>query len=241
MKKYLNIEFTEVFRFYLITVLIFLTAGCVSRKEKEEGPVIDEGIVSYSISYTSDIMEKSYSFLLPEEMKYYFRPGQERISFKGDLGIYNLDFISNHTNDSSSTLLKIVNKKMFVPASESRKLFIFQSLKNGSLSFDNDTTRTILGYEAKKATIHLNNRINTEIIVWYTPQIANATTNKNTPFSKIPGVMLEFAIYYNDVLFTLKSSSIEKSNLSDSVFAVPDDYRHTTIEEIERTIAEIIR
>jgi GLPGLI family protein len=241
MKKNLDIEFTKAYHFYVLTFLIFLIAGCIPRKEKEKSPVIDEGIVSYSISYTPDVMEKSYSFLLPGEMKYYFRPGQERISFKGDLGLYYLDFILNHTNDSSSTLLKIINKKMFVPASESSKLFIFQSLKNGSLSFDSDTTRTILGYKAKKAIIRLNNRPDTEIIVWYTPQIVNATTNKNTPFSKIPGVMLEFSIYYNDVLFTLKSSSIEKSNLSDSVFAVPNGYHHTTIEEIERTIAEIIR
>jgi GLPGLI family protein len=122
-------------------------------------------------------------------MHYYFQPGNERISFRGDMGIYTLDFISNHGTNNSSTLLKIINKKMYVPPSESDKLFIFQQLKEGKVFLDKDTVRTILGYEARKATIQLKNG-QSEIVVWYTPEIAIPTTNKNTPFAGIPGVML---------------------------------------------------
>ncbi len=78
---------------------------------------------------------------------------------------------------------------MYVPPSESDKLFIFQQLKEGKVFLDKDTVRTILGYEARKATIQLKNG-QSEIVVWYTPEIAIPTTNKNTPFAGIPGVML---------------------------------------------------
>ena len=222
-----------------LSVLMLLWAGCQNKKEKA-GPVISEGAVEYSISYTPEIMEKSFSFILPDKMTYYFRPGSERISFKGELGLYSLDFISNHATDSSSTLLKIINKKMYVPSSESKRLFIFRSLKEGKVKFCKDTTRTILGYKAHKATINLNDGRKTEIELWYTPEIATPTTNKNTPFSEIPGVMLEFSIYFNDVMFSLKPRNIEKIELPESVFEVPNDYTATSIEEIENTIAGIL-
>jgi len=174
-------------------------------------------------------------------MTYYFRDGSERISFKGELGLYALDFISNHSTDSSSTLLKIINKKMFVPSSESKKLFIFRSLKEGEVKLFTDTTRTILGYDAHKATINLVDKQRTEIEVWYTPEISTPTTNKNTPFSKVPGVMLEFSIYFNDVLFKLTPKAVEKLELPESVFTVPPNYTATTIQEIEQTIAGILQ
>ncbi|SFD95373.1 membrane protein [Thermophagus xiamenensis] len=226
--------------FILIIFGITITIqGCKSQKEKSSSSLIEEGIVYYTISYMPEIKERSFSFLLPDEMTYYFRRGQERITFKGNLGLYKLDFISNHSNDSSSTLLKIINKKMYVPASESQKLFIFQSLRNGNLTFAKDTTRQILGYKAQKAVIHLNSRINSDIEVWYSAQISNATTNKNTPFAQIPGVMLEFSIYYNDMRFNLNATKIEKAVLSDSLFTVPSDYQPTTLQEIEQTITGI--
>ncbi len=225
--------------FTILTLSVFLFAGCQPGTKKDT-PVISQGVVNYSISYAPEIKSKNFSFLLPEKMHYYFRPGNERISFEGDLGIYALDFISNHDTDSSTTLLKIINKKMCVPASESDRLFIFQQLKEGKVSFEKDTTRTILGYKAKKAIVKPPKN-NTEIVVWYTPEIAIPSTNKNTPFSEIPGVMLEFSIYYNDVMFTLKPESIVGDSLPDALFEVPHDYELSTIQEIESTIATIIR
>ena len=53
--------------------------------------------------------------------------------------------------------------------------------------------------------------------------------------------MLEFAIYYNDVLFTLKPESIEKTRHNDSVFQVPEGYRATSIQEVEKMVAEILK
>jgi len=227
------------FLFFIILLVLGIVAGCKPDKAKE--PVVSEGIVNYRISYSPEIEKRSFSFLLPDKMDYYFRPGQERISFIGNMGLYRLDFISNHQNDSSITLLKILNNKMYVPSSESKELFIFKNLRHNEVFFHEDTTREILNYEVHKASIHLySGNIDTNIDIWYTPQISTSTTNKNTPFAEIPGVMLEFAIYYNDVLFNLKPQNIEKTVHPDSIFDIPDDYRATTIKEIEEMVLDII-
>jgi GLPGLI family protein len=228
------------YRQYLLPLflLLLLISGCNTKGKKDA--LISEGLVKYTISYSPEIQKETFAFLLPEEMTYYFNPDNERISFTGKLGFYSLDFISNHTNDSSSTLLKIINKKMFVPSDEGTNIFIFRNIKNSKVEFQKDTIRTILGYEAHKATIQIDNSHHSEIVVWYTSEISTKTTNKNTPFAEIPGVMLEYAIYYNNVIFTLKPKAVEKVKLSEKLFSVPDDYTATTIDEIEKTIASII-
>jgi hypothetical protein len=96
-----------------------------------------------------------------------------------------------------------------------------------------------LGYEAQNATIQLKNG-QSEMVVWYTSEIAIPATNKNTPFARIPGVMLEFSIFYKDVVFYLKPESIIGDTLPESVFQVPADYQSTSIEEIEQTIGSIL-
>ncbi|MFW6203185.1 MAG: hypothetical protein ACOC30_02690, partial [Marinilabilia sp.] len=182
-----------------------------------------------------------FSFLLPDKMEYFFRPGQERISFKGNMGLYNLDFISDHESDSSITLLKMVNNKLYVPPSESEGLFIFHALQKGEVTLQEDSLREIKGYEARKAIVRHPEKKDANIDVWYTPEISAGKTNKNTPFSEIPGVMLEFAIYYNGVWFSLKPESIEKADHSDSVFEIPEGYNATSINEIEKMVAEILK
>ncbi len=225
----------------IVLLLVILMAGCKTKKEEKREAVISEGVVNYSVNYTRDIEKRSYSFLLPDKMDYYFRPGQERISFTGNMGLYLLEFISNHVSDSTTTLLKILNNKMYVPPSESEKLFIFKNLDDSEVVFQEDTVRDILGYEARMASIHIEGEDHADIIIWYTPEIFTKSTNKNTPFSKIPGVMLEFSIYYNEVLFKLKATEIQKKNLSESMFDIPEGYKSTTIREVEEMIMGIIK
>ena len=216
-------------------------SGCDSKKKKQKEPVVSEGIVEYRISYDQQTKNRSFSFLLPDKMKYYFRPGQERISFTGNMGLYALDFISDHESDSSTTLLKIVNNKMYVPSSESEGLFIFNALQNGEVTLQEDSLREILGYEVRKAIVTPSEKKGANIEVWYTPEISAGKTNKNTPFSEIPGVMLEFSIYYNGVWFSLKPENIEKAEHDDGVFDIPEGYRVTSINEIEKMVAEILK
>jgi hypothetical protein len=223
---------------FILLVFSFIS-GCKQEREKKS-PVVSEGIIEYKISYPSDLKNNSFSFLLPGEMKYFFRPNQERISFKGNMGLYILDFISNHRSDSTITLLKILNNKMLVSPSESRDLFIFSNLQNGTVVFHKDTIREILGYEVQKASIHWGTNGKTDIDVWYAPSLNTESTNKNTPFSKIPGVMLEFSIYYNNIHFLLKSDNINEVTLDESVFQVPADYTVTSITEIEKMITDIM-
>ncbi|MGM0377330.1 MAG: hypothetical protein ACQEQ0_11170 [Bacteroidota bacterium] len=242
MKKWVMQKlFSPVIGIFFVGIMSVSLAGCDSKEKKQKETVVSEGIVEYRISYDQQTKNRSFSFLLPDKMEYFFRPGQERISFKGNMGLYGLDFISNHENDSSTTLLKVFNNKLYVPSSESKGLFIFDTLQEGEVTLQKDSLREIMGYEARKAIVRHPDSPGANIEVWYAPEISAGATNKNTPFAKIPGVMLEFAIYYNDVWFSLKSESIEKTELSDDVFEIPEDYRVTSINEIEKMVAEIMK
>lgn len=225
----------------IIIIIGISLAGCDSKKKEQKEPAVSEGIVEYRISYDQQTKNRSFSFLLPDKMEYFFRPGEERISFKGNMGLYALDFISDHESDSSTTLLKVFNNKLYVPPSESEGLFIFNALQDGEVTLQKDSLREIMGYEARKAIVRHPEKSDANIEVWYTPEISAGKTNKNTPFAGIPGVMLEFSIYYNGVWFSLKPEKIQKTKLSDEVFEIPEGYRVTSINEIEKMVAEILK
>ncbi len=222
---------------FIIALLLF--ESCKEQKPPKE--VISEGIIHYKITYPPEISRMSASFLLPDKMDFYFQPNKVRASFKGSLGLYALDFISNHVSDSSITLLKILDKKMYVPGSESNRLFIFNNLKSAHVTLNNDTTRKIAGYKAHMATVNTDSKVNFPVVVWYTPEVKTKTTNKNTPFSKIPGVMLEFDLHYNNILFKLRTESVDAKPLPPSTFKVPPDYQATSMEEIETTISGLLK
>ncbi len=222
----------------LITGLLFF-ASCKEQKPPKE--VISEGIIHYKISYPPEINRMSISFLLPDKMDFYFQPNKVRASFRGSLGLYALDFISNHVSDSSITLLKILDKKMYVPGSESDRLFIFNNLKSANVTLRKDTTRKIAGFTAHMATVSTASKAHSSVVVWYTPEMKTKTTNKNTPFSKIPGVMLEFDLHYNNILFKLKTESVEPNPLPPSTFMVPSNYKATSMEEIEAIISGLLK
>ncbi len=212
--------------------------GCIDPGSKK--PVISEGTIHYRISYPPEIEHKSFSFLLPDKMDYSFITGNVRVTFKGSMGLYALDFISDHHNDSSITLLKVLDNKMYVPASESKRLFIFKDLKSAQVTLHKDTTRVINGYLAHRATISNIPHAHTPIQVWYTRQIKMKSTYKNTPYAKIPGMMLEFELIFNGIQFKLKAESVDATPPSPASFTVPPNYKATSIEEIETMISSLL-
>ena len=224
----------------LLVISLLIPVSCVNSDSLK--PTLSEGTIHYKISYPPEIKRQSIAFLLPRKMDFYFKPGIVRASFKGSLSLYDLDFISDHQKDSSITLLKVLDNKLYVPASETKKLFIFKNQESARVTLEKDTTRTIQGYKVHRATISdpTTNAL-PSYEVWYAPQIWMETLNKNTPFSNIPGALLEFNLSFNNILFQLKAEGIDSLPPPPSVFTVPPNYKVTTIEEIETMISGILK
>jgi len=220
-------------RFALIMTFGLIICSCQTKQKRTDG--ISEGQIIYKISYPPEISAHTMSFLFPKEMNLFFKDGKQRANFKGNMGLYSLDFIHFNQSDSFYTLLQVLDKKLYVPPTKSNDIFIFRNYNNNEIEFATDEPRIIAGYSCEKATIKSSEN-NNLINIWFTREIRLDNPNRNTPFDKIPGVMLEFEANYNGIVLIFAADKILVSNIPEEQFCVPDDYKLSSISEIESLI-----
>lgn len=234
----LNLNMSSTARYLLVQYALIMTFGliicsCQTKQKRTEG--ISEGQVIYKISYPPEISTHSMSFLFPKEMNLYFKDGKQRANFKGNMGLYSLDFIHFNQSDSFYTLLQVLDKKLYVPPTKSNDIFIFKNYSSNDIEFTSDEPRMIAGYSCERATIKTPDK-KSLINVWFTREIGLDNPNRNTPFEKIPGVMLEFEANYNGIVLLFMADKIQISEIPEEHFSVPDDYKLSSISEIENLI-----
>lgn len=226
-------------RFLTLLLLVTLMHSC-NHKSKGKGEII-EGQVIYKISYPKEVNSHTMSFLFPKEMHLFFKDHKQRATFKGNMNLYSLDFIHLNKSDSFLTLLKVLDRKLYVPTSKSGDIFLFQNYSNEKVIFSKDKARSIAGYNCEMAEIKPTNKEFPNITIWYTDEIGIENPNRNTPFEQIPGVMLDFEVNYQNIAFHFKADKVISTEVSDDIFKVPETYSQSSISEIEEMIKGVLK
>jgi GLPGLI family protein len=95
-------------------------------------------------------------------------------------------------------------------------------------------TKEIAGYTCKKAIITIPEE-DQELIVYFTEELGSGAINFDNPqFKDINGVMLEFEIPNQNFTMKLEAVSVEKKNVPESDFTIPDGYQIKTKEELQQ-------
>jgi hypothetical protein len=226
---------------YIITlsVIALLILSC-NGKPTVITQKLREGEIAYKITYPQEIEGHELSFIYPKEMTLYFKDNRQKLSFKGNLGLYYFDFIFGNEDDTVFTLLKIqlFDVKLYVPT-KNKNLLIFSETAQQSSIILTDETKVIAGLTAKKALIKSSNDNNPDFEVWYSDNFYLDNPNQNTPFNQIPGVLLEAEIVFKDVKFKFIADKITQKNVLNDVFQVPADYKITSISEIDELLSTV--
>lgn len=223
----------------VLLILGIMINSCNLRTKAKED--IMEGKVIYKITYPKEISSNTMSFLFPKEMNLFFKNDKQRASFKGNMSLYSLDFIHYNKSDSFFTLLQVLDKKMYVPYSKSGDIFLFQNYSNEKVIFSQGETRKIAGFNCEKAQIKPKNEESPDITIWYTKEIGVKNPNRNTPFEKIPGVMLEFEVDYQNIVFHFKAEKVIPASIPEETFTIPTDYTISSTSDIESLINEVLK
>jgi len=224
--------------FIFITVIIILT-GCNDNVKNEHSN--KEGKLEYKIVYPEQLQSGSAIAFLPDKMTSLFKEDKILISIKGGFGLYNLKYISRASGDTCFTLFKLFDKKLYYPMDDKQTLFVFNELGRPDIKLLEDSVKMIAGFSCKKAVISFPKKGMRAIEAYYTEEIGKENPNKNTPFEKIPGVLMEFNFFYKSLSFNLTAQKFTPLTVTDADFQIPKDYKETTEEEIESFIATLLQ
>ena len=225
--------------FIILISILFLFVGCNNSTEKTTD--LTEGKLEYKIIYPKQFDKGKPATFLPSKMITIFKGNDIMMNIKGGLGLYHLKYISKAAGDTCFTLFKLFDKKLYYPMKHKQTLFVFKELGKPKIKLFEDSIKTIAGFLCKKAVISFpKNRIR-PFNAYYTEEIGRKRPNVNTPFEKIPGILMEFNFFYKTLTFKVVASKFSPVRISHSEFNIPSGYKKTTQEDLESFITTLLQ
>lgn len=218
-------------RIFIALLLISFITGC-KNKGTTGGPT--QGHLRYKVVYPDELVRQPIASLLPDEMDILFKDNALKVSIKGDLNLFSLEFLSRANGDSCFTLFKVVNKKMVYQLDDNEKWFLFDS--GSAPVFEiKDSVRNIAGFNCNLVEIHYRGNPQVKYNAFFTTQIGLNSGLLKTPMGNIPGIPLEFNVVYNGLTFKFVAQQFMPFP-TDEKMEVPGDYEPSSREEIRSLI-----
>jgi hypothetical protein len=204
----------------LILIILHLFISCSNKSDKKKANA--EGIITYKVSYEADEDSNPIIALLPTQVEYKFKNNDISILSEGYLGFFSTKFISKIGEPNSSILFKILNNKMNYEFSSEKIPFIYNHKLATKIKYLK-TDKVIAGYKCKLARVYIQD-LPDPIDVYYTQNICLEKPNRNTPFNKINGVLLEFETTINKVKTKFSAQNVCLTPIDTKEFVIPSDY-----------------
>ena len=221
----------------IFVIILFILSGCNRGNSSSK----NEGVVTYAIEYPQQADQKGFTAFLPSEMITYYKDDHFKLKFKGEFNIYNLEFISRSQGDTCFTLFKIFDKKLFYSMGQNEELFLFNDLGTSDLVIFNDSTKIIADINCTKAVLHFKNTSVPDIEVYFSKEINIMRPNRHSPFSQVPGLMLEFSMEYMDMHLLLKAQKVSLEKVDSHEFHLPEAYKKTKRDEIKDLVLTLLQ
>lgn len=208
-------------------------AGCINPGGKN----INEGIITYDIQYITDKNTPNVVSLFPEQMQLKFKKDNTVINITGFMGCFNLMYITNLNSNTNYSVLRFLDKKYLYKADINEFPFGYTQMRKMKITYVNDTL-TIAGYLCRKALAYCPEIGRDPLELWYTDRIGIQNPNTNNPFREIKGVLLGFQVRLSNIDMCMRAVSVEKAKVDDKEFAIPENCRVISRDEMEQVIGE---
>ena len=185
-----------------------------------------KGYIKYSIDYEGDVDEATLA-QLPTSTKEYYKDHKVRKENETAMGgIYT---ISDNANMEIIMLLDIMGQKLAVKQDSADLKEAFAEIGEIEVNPTGET-KEILGYNAKKVEIEVEDNIFTAYTTTEIKSPANA--HLADQFKNVEGVILEYSVTQRGITSTYTATELEKEKVADEMFTIPEDYELKTQEEL---------
>jgi len=214
----------KIMKFSWLLLTVFLFSSFITP------PKEFKGVITYKVTLTGSGVTDEMKNYMPKTMTLSIKGNKSRSEMVMMMG----KTVSISDGDAKTTivLMDMMGQKIAVQSTPEE---VQSELDKGPKTSVNVTgeTKDILGYTCKKAIITFEGE-DTEVIVYYTDELGTKALNFDNPqFKDIDGLMLEYEIPEEEFNMQFTAVSIEKTNVDDSAFTIPEGYQIKTKEELK--------
>lgn len=220
----------------LVIAISLIVASCSDFKERVTGNRINQGTITYNVSYPYLDSNDIGLNLLPNQMTLIFRGDQYKTESVGGMGLFSAGFVSHNKDKTVDHYMKVISSKYvsrFTPKGLKHFFHNFPSYRLEKL----DTNKKIAGYNCEATRVVFYNNVVSDYLIWHTKEIDIEDFTWCSPFPTIDGVLMEYKVQQEGLVLDFKASAVTKDSISMEQFKVPLDYtivsNNTFIRKIE--------
>jgi len=217
-----------------IIIVLFSSCQKIFNDENRRGEI------EYKITYLENNFDNFSTNLLPKKMKLTYNNHFSKNTIESFMGIFVLSNISNTKNATNVTLLKFMDNKFYHETSKNEHACFFYGFNDIDIKFT-DGTRDIAGFKCKKAIAEFPNNDQPGFDIYYTEDIPIKSPNKNTPFEKIGGVLMEFQMKMDGLEMKLTADSYKTNAVSTEEFDIPSQYHPISKDKMQEIITALLQ
>ena len=189
-----------------------------------------KGVITFRITVDGSGVTDDMKAMMPKTMTMTIKGNKSRTEMIMSMG--KTVSIADGDEKSTITLMDMMGQKIAIKSTTDEIMEKVASAPEVKVEVTSET-KDILGYTCKKAVI-TNPDDDQELIVYFTDELGTKELNFDNPnFKDINGVMLEFEIPNEMFNMHFTAVSVEKKNVDDSEFTIPDGYQIKTMEEMQ--------
>lgn len=216
----------------IFVLLILLFASC-----KQDTPVYNQGIVYYEVTYPKLPPDHFMMSFLPKEMILKFKDGKYISELSTGMGVFKTTFIINNQEQTYYQTLKIINKKYYSKLDKKgvnkmlKKLPVYRIAPTQSDSVTHIATFPVKAYRVTCPT--------DTFLIYATDSIKVNKPYWATQYKSINGFLLQYRLENYGITMELKAKKIEWTEVDDTDFVVPADYKEISQDEMDKEMIEI--
>ncbi len=198
-----------------------------------------EGIITYEISYPTPFEDKWMGRLMPKEMEMQFKNGLLKTELSFAVGMIKIAYLSDQKNKKLYELMKFMKKKNYAIRNNSEVNLLMSALPAHTITKGN-SSKVIAGYHCKNATVHVkDDSTNYHFELWYTEDLGSKGLNWSSPFSPIPGVLMEYQVARFNVVMKFTAKKVELVKFPKDEFVIPEKYKKISFQEMEENLLQL--
>ncbi len=225
----------SILKYLTFTLLVILLVDCNRGKR----PGLSEGRIEYKITYEQQEIGGYSASLLPSKMTMEFRDNMVKNTIQGGMGFFNLVNVSDLNNYKFITYLKFIDKRYIFKGDKNEPPCCFGLMDGMDIEFTRQT-KEIIGFDCRKAIASFPDDGIESFDIWYTEELQLDKPNGNSPFQKIPGVLLEFNTIMGNANMHMVAKSCDVTRIPVRIFELPKNYTQVSKLEIETILNALL-